>query len=117
MLISVGTNLICALAIKPGLCKSDGPPRSSKSIPHPILPSSGSVCRSSHPCIAGINALFPTLLSPNALMVGLYWAVLYVLQGGFTGYRRGWGIDCSSSSVGFCLTLLLARKQATKVSQ
>jgi hypothetical protein len=23
------------------------------------------------------------LLSPNALMVGLYWAVLYVLQGGF----------------------------------
>jgi hypothetical protein len=36
-------------------------------------------------CVAGINALFPTLLSPNALMVGLYWAVLYVLQGGFHG--------------------------------
>ncbi|RSH95706.1 hypothetical protein EHS25_000798 [Saitozyma podzolica] len=64
VLISMGTNLICALAIKPGL--------------------------------SGINALFPTLLSPNALMVGLYWAVLYVLQ------------------VGFCLTLLLARKQVTK---
>ncbi|RSH83643.1 hypothetical protein EHS25_005547 [Saitozyma podzolica] len=64
VLISVGTNLICALAIKPGL--------------------------------SGINALFPTLLSPNSLMIGLYWAVLYVLQ------------------VGFCLTLLLVRQQVTK---
>jgi hypothetical protein len=73
VLISVGTNLICALAIKPGLCKSDNPPSSTTAIPQltPI------------PCVAGINALFPTLLSPNALMVGLYWAVLYVLQGGF----------------------------------
>ncbi|OCF31459.1 hypothetical protein I316_06861 [Kwoniella heveanensis BCC8398] len=56
VLVAMGANLVCALAIKPGL--------------------------------AGINALFPTLLSPNSIMIGLYWAVLYVLQ------------------VGFCLTLV-----------
>ncbi|KAK8870052.1 hypothetical protein IAR55_000622 [Kwoniella newhampshirensis] len=64
VLIAMGANLVCALAIKPGL--------------------------------SGINALFPTLLSPNSLMIELYWALLYVLQ------------------VGFCLVLLLARKEATK---
>ncbi|WVQ98414.1 hypothetical protein IAU59_005537 [Kwoniella sp. CBS 9459] len=64
VLVAMGANLVCALAIKPGL--------------------------------AGINSLFPTLLSPNSIMIGLYWAVLYVLQ------------------VGFCLVLLLVRKEVTK---
>lgn len=54
VLIAMGTNLVCALAIKPGL--------------------------------GGINALYPTLLSPNSLMVGFYWAVLYVLQGEFPSF-------------------------------
>ena len=31
--------------------------------------------------VGGINVLFPTLVSPNSVMIGLYWAVLYVLQG------------------------------------
>ncbi|RXK36731.1 hypothetical protein M231_05966 [Tremella mesenterica] len=48
VLVSMGANLVCALAIKPGL--------------------------------SGINALNPTLLSPNSIMIGLYWAVLYVMQ-------------------------------------
>lgn len=65
VLISLGTNVVCALAIKPGL--------------------------------RGINELFPTLLSPNGIMLGLYWAVLFMLM------------------VGFCLVLLLARKDVTKV--
>ncbi|KAK4685929.1 hypothetical protein P7C73_g4206, partial [Tremellales sp. Uapishka_1] len=64
VLISMGANLVCALAIKPGL--------------------------------GGISALYPTLLTPNTLMVGLYWACLYSVQ------------------VGFCLTLLLVRKEETK---
>ncbi|WRT66802.1 uncharacterized protein IL334_003765 [Kwoniella shivajii] len=64
VLVAMGANIVCALAIKPGL--------------------------------SGINALFPTLLSPNATMVGIYWAVLYLLQ------------------VGFCLVLLLVRKDVTK---
>lgn len=64
--MALATNLICALAIKPGL--------------------------------KGINELFPTLLSPNATMLGIYWAVLFTLE------------------VGFCLVLLLARKDVTKVS-
>lgn len=36
--------------------------------------------------IAGINALYPTLLSPNSSMVGIYWAVLYTLQSGSLSY-------------------------------
>ncbi|OCF72199.1 hypothetical protein I204_07464 [Kwoniella mangroviensis CBS 8886] len=51
VLVAMGANIVCALAIKPGL--------------------------------SGINALFPTLLSPNATMVGIYWALLYLLQVGF----------------------------------
>jgi hypothetical protein len=75
--------------------------------------------------LAGINALFPTLLSPNSLMIGLYWAVLYVLQGGsrvpnargMTEWR-GRGKGCMlTDPVGFCLTLLLVRQQVTKVSR
>ncbi|KGB80347.2 hypothetical protein CNBG_6185 [Cryptococcus deuterogattii R265] len=64
VLVAMGTNLVCALALKPGL--------------------------------SGISSLFPTLLTPNALMIELYWAVLFGLQ------------------IGFCLVLLLARKEATK---
>ncbi|ORX39626.1 hypothetical protein BD324DRAFT_614396 [Kockovaella imperatae] len=64
VLIAMGANLVCALALKPGL--------------------------------AGINVRYPTLVSPNSIMIGLYWAVLYCLQ------------------VGFCLVLLLARKDVTK---
>ncbi|WWC69795.1 uncharacterized protein I206_103738 [Kwoniella pini CBS 10737] len=64
VLVAMGANLVCALAIKPGL--------------------------------SGINTLFPTLLSPNATFVGIYWAILYILQ------------------VGFCLVLLLVRKDVTK---
>ncbi|OWZ59556.1 hypothetical protein J007_00887 [Cryptococcus neoformans] len=64
VLVAMGTNLVCALALKPGL--------------------------------SGISALFPTLLTPNSIMIELYWAVLFGLQ------------------IGFCLVLLLARKEATK---
>ncbi|KAL7422087.1 hypothetical protein Q5752_002730 [Cryptotrichosporon argae] len=64
VLVSLAANLVCALAIKPG--------------------------------IRGINALQPTLLSPNAAMIGLFWVAIYVLQ------------------VGFCLSLLLVRKEETK---
>lgn len=62
----MGTNLVCALALKPGL--------------------------------RGIMDLYPTLLTPNVPMLGFYWALTFVLQ------------------VGFCLNLLLARKDVTKVS-
>ena len=47
--MSMGANLVCALAIKPGL--------------------------------RGVNNLYPTLMSPNSIMIGLYWALLYLLQG------------------------------------
>lgn len=64
VLVALATNIICALAISPGL--------------------------------RGINELFPTLLSPNATMLGLYMSVMFILE------------------VGFCLVLLLARKDVTK---
>ncbi|WVN88955.1 uncharacterized protein L203_104170 [Cryptococcus depauperatus CBS 7841] len=64
VLVAAGTNLVCALALKPGL--------------------------------AGINALYPTLLTPNVFMIELYWALLFILE------------------VGFCLVLLTARKEVTK---
>nr|KIR83380.1 hypothetical protein I308_06272 [Cryptococcus tetragattii IND107] len=51
VLVAMGTNLVCALALKPGL--------------------------------SGISSLFPTLLTPNALMIELYWALLFGLQIGF----------------------------------
>jgi hypothetical protein len=38
--------------------------------------------------LAGINALYPTLLSPNSTMIGFYWAVLYTLQSEFGVLRR-----------------------------
>ncbi|ODN99320.1 hypothetical protein I350_07487 [Cryptococcus amylolentus CBS 6273] len=64
VLIALGTNLVCALVLKPGL--------------------------------TGISALFPTLLTPNSLMLEFYYALLFSLQ------------------IGFCLVLLLARKDVTK---
>lgn len=64
--MSMGTNLVCALALKPGL--------------------------------RGIMDLYPTLLTPNVPMLGMYWALTFVTM------------------VGFCLNLLLARKDVTKVS-
>ncbi|WVQ77934.1 hypothetical protein IAT38_000014 [Cryptococcus sp. DSM 104549] len=64
VLVAMGANLVCALALKPGL--------------------------------PGISALYPTLVTPNSLMVELYWATLFALQ------------------VGFCLVLLLVRKEVTK---
>ncbi|ORY32107.1 hypothetical protein BCR39DRAFT_524185 [Naematelia encephala] len=64
VLVALGANLVCALAIKPGL--------------------------------KGINELNPTLLTPNSYMVGIFWAFLYILQ------------------VGFCMVLLLVRKDVTK---
>jgi len=48
--------------------------------------------------IAEINKQYPTLLSPNAILLGLYWVVVYALQ------------------IGFCLILVTARKDETKVS-
>jgi hypothetical protein len=47
---------------------------------------------------AEINKQYPTLLSPNAILLGLYWVVVYALQ------------------IGFCLILVTARKDETKVS-
>jgi hypothetical protein len=46
---------------------------------------------------AEINKQYPTLLSPNAILLGLYWVVVYALQ------------------IGFCLILVTARKDETKV--
>jgi hypothetical protein len=66
VLMSMGTSIICALALKPGL--------------------------------RGINDLYPTLLTPNVPMVGFYWGLIFILE------------------VGFCLNLLLARRDVTKVS-
>ena len=44
----------------------------------------------------GISDLYPTLLTPNTTLLGAYWMVLYVLQ------------------IGYCLTLVTARKDVTK---
>jgi len=53
-----------------------------------------------HPRVtAEINKQYPTLLSPNAILLGLYWIVVYALQ------------------IGFCLILVTARKDETKVGQ
>lgn len=70
VLIALGANLVCALAIKPGL--------SAYSFTH--AGKRGGTDRNLS-WTEGINELYPTLLSPNSLMIGLYWAVLYVLQG------------------------------------
>lgn len=51
-----------------------------------------------HWLAAEINKQYPTLLSPNAILLGLYWVVVYALQ------------------IGFCLILVTARKDETKVS-
>jgi len=63
VLASISANIVCALAIKPGLRKS------------PVT-----FCLYVLMIKAGINALYPTLLSPNSTMIGAYWAVLYTLQ-------------------------------------
>ena len=52
----------------------------------------------------GLNALNPTLVSPNSLMVGLYWILLFTLQGetrlhtsGYTSWNmRRMGADLIS---------------------
>jgi hypothetical protein len=41
--------------------------------------------------------MYPTLLTPNAILLGIYWVVVYALQ------------------IGFCLILVTARKEETKV--
>jgi len=66
VLASISANIVCALAIKPGLRE-------------PLL------LYENHKLtkIAGINALYPTLMSPNSTMIGFYWAVLYTLQSQF----------------------------------
>lgn len=48
------------------------------------------------PGLAEINKQYPTLLTPNPIMLGIYWLVLYALQ------------------IGFCLVLVVARKEETK---
>lgn len=65
VLISMGTNLVCALAIKPGLRQC----LALQDLGMLMVP-------------GGINDLFPTLLTPNAIMIGLYWALLYLLLSG-----------------------------------
>jgi hypothetical protein len=66
VLASISANIVCALAIKPGLRE--------------LL-----IMYGTHKLtkIAGINALYPTLMSPNSTMIGFYWAVLYTLQSQF----------------------------------
>jgi len=65
----MGANLVCALALKPGL---------GMVLSHV----DGSVWESTADIYkAGISALKPTLLTPNAYMIGFYWVVLYILQG------------------------------------
>ena len=103
VLIAMGANLVCALAIKPGL--------STFSLP----------CRSrlmwgSHN-VGGINALNPTLLSPNSMMIGLYTSVMYVLQGTSSFCSALETVLSALAIVGFCLLLLLVRKEVTKVSR
>ncbi|GHJ90411.1 hypothetical protein NliqN6_6813 [Naganishia liquefaciens] len=66
LLMTIGANLVCALAIRPGL--------------------------------ADINKMYPTLLSPNPIMIGIFWILLYSLQ------------------IGLCLILVLARKDETKAT-
>lgn len=71
VLASISANIVCALAIKPGLRES------------PLLQGRcDQVLRGRRLSwgVAGINALYPTLLSPNSTMVGFYWAILYTLQ-------------------------------------
>jgi hypothetical protein len=79
LLMTIGSNLVCAFS-------------------HLILP----VDPYRHSCsyrAAEINKQYPTLLSPNAILLGLYWIVVYALQ------------------IGFCLILVTARKDETKVSR
>jgi hypothetical protein len=66
LLMAIGTGLVCALAVKPGL--------------------------------AEVSKMYPTLLTPNPIMLGIYWILLYILQ------------------IGFCLVLVLARKEETKAT-
>jgi hypothetical protein len=49
-------------------------------------------------------------MSPNSTMIGAYWAVLYSLQSEFGSFLVGQ----ADKVVGFCLTLLLVRKDVTK---
>jgi hypothetical protein len=44
-----------------------------------------------------INAQYPTLMTPNPTMILIYWSVFYGL------------------AIGFCLLLMFARSEATKV--
>jgi hypothetical protein len=49
-------------------------------------------------------------MSPNSTMIGAYWAVLYSLQSE-SEFSVG---ERADKIVGFCLTLLLVRKDVTK---
>jgi cytochrome bd-type quinol oxidase subunit 2 len=141
VLIAMGANLICALAIQPGLSEFKSQTLdiyrlagclaklSLRGAYHRHIPADSGI---NIDCPGGINALYPTLLSPNSLMIGLYWAVLYVLQGElYFQYSQSGFIWIAIrpeaprslppycwieplTAVGFCLTLLLVRKDETK---
>jgi hypothetical protein len=101
LLMTIGANLVCALAIKPGLGKS--------------LCCFGVPYVADERFVADINKMYPTcektrgrglsyadsaplVLSPNPIMIGIFWILLYSLQ------------------IGLCLILVMARKDETKVS-